>query len=520
MAIGTDSTAMGSQAVAGKHASDKDQEDGANTATAFGRKATATWQNSLAVGGYAVATNNASVAIGQNSNSNGTFGVAIGSASKSTHDEAVAIGSTSEAIEERATAIGANAKATGKYSIALGGSNRVVGEMTQATGENAIAIGRKAQALAKNAISIGTENIVKGENSGAFGDPSYVTGSGTYTIGNDNGNTISVRKDKVRVNSDSNPFAANEAGAFGNRNMMTNKATGSRVVGNDNHVSSENTYVIGSSVGATIKKEKLTDGTEINVKTKTADNTINNSIYLGDNSTMVKGDDTTADTSVKNIIDIDVEGSIDGSTIGGAFGSVTKATVGNVVTYSGFKGAKSAGGVSVGSAGAERRIMNVAAGEISSTSTDAINGSQLYAVAKGILDQLPVVYTDASGNKVTKIGDNFYPAGSVPSTDGKVYPKGTELKPDGTPKDPSVKPVEYIDTNKTPVIASMQNSGGSTTTPTTLANVASNLPSTYNKIDIQNGTTLVSKEAENYFQNLIRLMQTVSQIRLTTTPLQ
>ena len=40
--------------------------------------------------------------------------------------------------------------------------------------------------------------------------------------------------------------------------------------------------------------------------------------------------------------------------------------------------------VSVGSAGAERQIKNVAAGEVSKTSTDAINGSQLYAVADAL----------------------------------------------------------------------------------------------------------------------------------------
>ncbi|NLW04495.1 MAG: hemagglutinin, partial [Pseudomonadaceae bacterium] len=51
--------------------------------------------------------------------------------------------------------------------------------------------------------------------------------------------------------------------------------------------------------------------------------------------------------------------------------------------YSGFAG-KASGVVSVGSAKAERQIINVAPGAITSTSTDAVNGSQLYGVAAGL----------------------------------------------------------------------------------------------------------------------------------------
>ena len=60
------------------------------------------------------------------------------------------------------------------------------------------------------------------------------------------------------------------------------------------------------------------------------------------------------------------------------------------MTYRGFQGAKANGVVSVGAAGDERRIQNVAAGEISSTSTDAINGSQLYSVANGVANRMQV----------------------------------------------------------------------------------------------------------------------------------
>ncbi len=56
----------------------------------------------------------------------------------------------------------------------------------------------------------------------------------------------------------------------------------------------------------------------------------------------------------------------------------------NGTTFSGFAGAAPGGVVSVGSAGHERQIQNVAAGQITATSTDAVNGSQLYAVASAV----------------------------------------------------------------------------------------------------------------------------------------
>ena len=61
--------------------------------------------------------------------------------------------------------------------------------------------------------------------------------------------------------------------------------------------------------------------------------------------------------------------------------NVTNATVAGH-TYGGFAGTSPVGSVSVGKAGEERQIHNVAAGKISADSTDAVNGSQLYSVAK------------------------------------------------------------------------------------------------------------------------------------------
>lgn len=98
----------------------------------------------------------------------------------------------------------------------------------------------------------------------------------------------------------------------------------------------------------------------------------------------------------------------------------------------------------------ERQIKHVAAGEISSNSTDAINGSQLYAVASGLRDAFPVVYTDKDSNKLVKYPDGqYYPEGTV-NINGKYYPAGTTA--DNVAGATKVTPV-----TATNVIASMNN---------------------------------------------------------------
>lgn len=90
---------------------------------------------------------------------------------------------------------------------------------------------------------------------------------------------------------------------------------------------------------------------------------------------------------------------------------MTNAKVNNI-TYSNFAGAKAIGVVTVGASGTERRIQNVAAGEISSSSTDAINGSQLYMVANEIGKGFNV-----TNNHGVTIG-NIKPGNAVQFIDG------------------------------------------------------------------------------------------------------
>ena len=198
---------------------------------------------------------------------------------------------------------------------------------SSASGKFATAIGSKSSAEGEHAVAIGFNSVVRGNDSISIGTGNQVTG--------------------------------NKSGAFGDPSII--KGNSSYSVGNNNTVATNDTFVLGNEVKHTVE----------------------NSVILGTKSTATAGDGSATGT----LNNIKQDGSKGTSTTAGSVGTVTTATVGNM-TYGGFQGAKANGVVSVGAAGDERRIQNVAAGEISSTSTDAINGSQLHSVASGINNRM------------------------------------------------------------------------------------------------------------------------------------
>ena len=256
---------------------------------------------------------------------------------------------------------GSKAGATGTKAIA-GGMN------AQASGEDAIAIGSGAKASGEKSISIGTGNEVKGNKSSAIGDPSYIdtTATGTHVQGNDNGTAT-------------NPIKASESTFMGNTNLAgTAGTTGIHVVGNHNSVDSSNVMVMGNGV---------TVGTGLD-----------GAVVLGHASS---ADQYAAATD---------------STING----ITFEAAG----YAGNTGLNNGSIVSVGAIGAERQIKNVAAGAVTATSTDAVNGSQLYKTAETIL-KMPINMAGDSGDTVgLKLGKTVNIKGSVVSgadvTDGNI----------------------------------------------------------------------------------------------------
>ena len=284
-----------------------------------------------------------------------------GSKGGATGTKAIAGGVNAQAAGEQALAMGASSEASGKNSIAQGSS-------ANASAEDAIAIGNGAKASGEKSISIGTGNEVKGNKSSAIGDPSYIdtTATGTHVQGNDNGTAT-------------NPIKASESTFMGNTNLAgTAGTTGIHVVGNNNSVDSSNVMVMGNGV----------------------------TVGTGLDGAVVLGHASSADQYAAAA----------DSTING----VTFEAAG----YAGNTGLNKGSIVSVGATGAERQIKNVAAGAVTATSTDAVNGSQLYKTAETIL-KMPINMAGDSGDTVgLKLGKTVNIKGSVTSgadvTDGNI----------------------------------------------------------------------------------------------------
>ncbi|WP_215768138.1 YadA-like family protein [Haemophilus sp. SZY H8] len=235
---------------------------------------------------------------------------------------------------------------------------------SSASGKFATAIGSRSKADGTNAVAIGFNSVVTGNDSISIGTGNRVTG--------------------------------NNSGAFGDPSTVSGQ--GSYSVGNNNTVATNDTFVLGNEVKHTVE----------------------NSAILGAKSTARGGNGSKTGT-LRNLKQDGTQGA---STTAGSTGTVSTATVGHM-TYGGFQGDKADGVVSVGAAGNERRIQNVAAGEISKTSTDAINGSQLYAVAAGIGHKLGDL--DNKINKVGKRGDAGTASALAAANIPQAYTPGKSL---------------------------------------------------------------------------------------------
>ena len=371
IAIGTDAMASSNASIAiGQLAS---ADNTSSYSTVIGRNSSAInavnsvilgYQNTIK-GTTSSASGNSTV-IGQASNiNNSNAAIAIGNliTISNLSNNGVGIG-TSAKLDNSAqgVAIGVNSSVKNSFSGISIGTNSAVSALA------AIAIGGDTKASGEKSISIGTGNEVKGNKSSAIGDPSYIdtTATGTHVQGNDNGTAT-------------NPIKASESTFMGNTNLAgTASTTGIHVVGNNNTVDSSNVMVMGNNV---------TVGTGLD-----------GAVVLGHASS---ADQYAAATD---------------STING----VTFEAAG----YAGNTGLNNGSIVSVGATGTERQIKNVAAGAVTATSTDAVNGSQLYKTAETIL-KMPINMAGDSGDTVgLKLGKTVNIKGSVASgadvTDGNI----------------------------------------------------------------------------------------------------
>lgn len=267
-----------------------------------------------------------------------------------------AIGDNNHLSGEQLSAVGMNNIVTGNHSHAYGGGNNVTGDQATAVGHynlvkghNATSIGYDNKVLSNEGTGVGERVEVSGLNASAFGSLAKATAESALALGSGSQAT------------------ADSAVAVGNDSVASQKS--SVAVGQ----SSKADGVFGTALGDS--SNALANGS-VAISVDSQAKGIN-SMAMGRNAL------TTHDNSV----------ALGSNSVSKIEKPVNEATV-QSITYSGFAGNTPVATVSVGSEGKERQVVNVGAGEISATSTDAINGSQLYLVA------------DQVGKNVQGIKDN------------------------------------------------------------------------------------------------------------------
>ena len=443
-------------------------------------------QDSIAIGSSASAQQHSSISVGFGASSNGVRSVAIGPKASATDEDTIAIGSGGVNADKNNQATGANgdsynstvaglsvtnlyygAKSVDKQSIAIGYTANAK-ESGIAFGNNAVSDGGGGTAMGKSVLSrngglvVGQSSYATGKNSVAYGNTARASGETSTAVGYsttaDGQNAVAVGYSNTASNKDSV--------AIGNTNQSTNQ--GSVTVGYGNNATNDNAVAIGRSTNASgllstaIGNGAASQGTyDVAIGSDVTANG-NNSVAIGRNaktsntSSLAIGVYGTKGTSATGAYSIamgrDVTASAESAiaigkdavsdkknavAIGSGTDTSSVATAQSSATIAGksyswskgvLSGADLAGmQVSVGKSGAERQIKNVAAGEVSANSTDAINGSQLYAVASGLAKDLKVPYVSINSS-ATGANSNFDNDGAKGANSIAIGPSSTVTK--------------------------------------------------------------------------------------------
>ena len=357
----------------------------ASDSTVAGVNNTASANSSSAFGYFNTAGGLASSAFGWSNTASAENASAFGYVNEASGLASSALGFRNKAANENASAVGYGNNAGGVASSAFGFSNvakvdyaSAFGYSNEASGLASSAVGFRNKAASENASAVGYGNNANALAASAVGYNNTAGGVGSSTIGYNN-------------------TATNEnASAFGYGNTAGGLA--SSAFGFSNTASGDNANAFGyNNIASGSKSNVFGTGNTVSGSSSTAVGTANevaaeNSTAIGNNNTISSGAENSA--ALGNNISISLKDSV-------ALGNNSTATAINSVTgnssYTKWAGVSDVVGVvSVGSSGATRQIQNVAAGQVSATSTDAVNGSQLYEVAQKAAEQATVSAGDSN----------------------------------------------------------------------------------------------------------------------------
>lgn len=375
---------------------------------AGGEYAKAKGRNSLAIGSSAQALTDNTFAIGSQARTIGKGSIAVGNGANSSGENALSLGSSTKATDKMTTAVGYGSKAKTEYSTAVGYQNTASGNQSsafgsdsEATGANAVVVGNHSTATADETFAAGFKSNATAESATAIGNQAESSGRHGLAIG-----TIATATatDAVAVGHGANAIAKNSV-AIGSGNKSEGEAAVN--IGSNNHGAYDHATIVGSENNIAYSDHMVDPYGDVVLGTKNNMQDSYFSIAVGNNNSLSNADNSVAignntSVSVGESVAIGHESKAD-SVTGTSSASISGTT------YN-FAGSTPVGTVSVGDVSKERTLTNVAAGRISDTSTDAVNGSQLHAVA-----------TEAAKHTVVTTGSNINVTSGTAANGGTKY---------------------------------------------------------------------------------------------------
>ena len=283
----------------------------------------------------------------------------LGHSNVNTADDSLSIG-TRNTVNSSATSsfsAGTMNTATGANSIVFGESNKAVGTNSFAGGNDSVAKGRNSFAYGSHAVAsveytvaIGSQAMANAYDTIAIGNGAYANGESTVVIGRTN--TVKAENSTV-IGSNNGEVKSGQGVVVGYSNKVLDNSKEQLILGANSQTKNQGATVVGSHSQA-VAVDSLALGNNA-----VAD--VQNSVALGTNSTTEEAIST--DHIFINGERYDFAGGVANSTV--SVGATNKAGYSGVSDY-------------------KRTITNVGAGRVDSTSTDAINGSQLNAVINAL----------------------------------------------------------------------------------------------------------------------------------------
>ncbi|WP_447533433.1 YadA-like family protein [Escherichia coli] len=515
--------------------------------TSLGFKSQATGERSVALGQTADATGNRAIAIGSGAKSTADYSLTLGNGSKAFAENATAIGKDARAegkgsqafgkvalaTGENAIALGSNSNASGDNAVALGSTSQAygdsslaIGELSETNAENAIALGKLSNASKINSIALGSNSTASGEGSVALGENSFAGGINSLALGsqsNANGdNAVALGVGSV-AEQDNTVSVGNST----TQRKITNMAAGLIQPGSTEAINGSQLHALSASVAARLGAGAGVNGDgSVNAPSYKLKSGIYNNVgeaLLGIDNDTLHWDKTEGAFSASYIVK-NADGSPKSSIAQNKIINVAKGTISATSTdvvngsqlYDLQQDALLWNGTAFSAAhGSDTtsKITNVAKGTVSATSTDVVNGSQLYDLQQDALLWNGTAFSAAHGteatSKITNVED-----GTISDT-SKDAVNGSQLK---ETKDDVATNTANIADNTADIATNTANIADNTTDiATNTANIATNTTDiATNTANIANNTTDIATNTANIADNTADIATNTTDIATNT----